>query len=239
MYLNWSGDVYVQLELEHESHLDTALHTFMSLNSVSDVIFQSLLSQTTQLELSSVSVLAIRTNHQSDTAFLVATKYKYSQLAVAFQSHEILFVGFGSVGAAANHALLRSEAMLDTGIQFFALSIHGHSQLTDRNVTIADWAWDKCTLRATSWALLWAHCNLGNNAAARIHTISIITNIGNNHAKTFSRVLVSEGFQYSFSHSFHGKNQRYISTKKLTIGMKKSNCHHHEAQRSWNLLLFR
>lgn len=101
-------------------------HVFISDKSVSVVIFHSLLLQITQLELASVSVFAIKTNHQFGVEFLVATKYKYSQLNVAFQSHEFLFVGVGSVGTIANQAFSRSETILDTGIQFVALSIHGH-----------------------------------------------------------------------------------------------------------------
>lgn len=239
MNLNWSGDVYVQLELEHELHLDTTSQGFISAKSVSVVIFQSLLLQTTQLELSSVSVFAIKTNHQFGVEFLVATKYKYSQLDVTFPSHEFLFVGVGSVGTDVSHADTRSDSILDTETQFVAASIQGHSQLNICDVTIADWICDKCVLRATSLALPWAHCNLGNNAAASIQTITKIINIGNIHAKTFSRVWVSACSQYSFPHLSHGNNQRYIITKKLTIGMNKSNCHHHDAQRSWNLLLLR
>ena len=116
----------MQLELEHESHFDTKSHVFISTKSVSVVIFHSSLSQITRLELASVSVFAINTNHQFGIEFLVATKYKYSQLDVTFQSHEFLFIGVGSVGIIVNQACSRSEVILDTGIQFIALSIHGH-----------------------------------------------------------------------------------------------------------------
>ena len=103
--------MYDRLELEHESHFDTTSHVFIFAKSVSVVILQSLLSQTTQLEPHSTSVFAIKTNHQFGVEFLVATKYKYSPLDVAFQSHEFLFVERGS--------------------------IHGRCQLYDCDTTIA------------------------------------------------------------------------------------------------------
>lgn len=155
---------------------------------------------------------------------------------VAFPSHEFLLVKSGSIGTV-NHADIRSDSMLDTGIHLVALSIHGHCPFSIWDTTIAVWICDKAVLRATSLALFWADCILGNNAAARIHTITKIINNGNIHAKIFSRVLVSACSQYSFPHLFHGANQRYNVTIKLTNGINKSNCHHHDHQRSWNLLL--
>jgi hypothetical protein len=98
-----------------------------------------LLSQTTQFDHDSVSVLAITTNPQLLYQFFLVTIYEYSHIVVLIsQSPLTELLLSGSLGICLIHAFMSSVLIAQTDIHFVAfLSIPGHTHLSCCDVTIA------------------------------------------------------------------------------------------------------